>query len=137
MALTKYNSFKAQSWYVVPIFISGLILICLNIYEVVYGKKNKDIIYAELVLSFIASSAVLIYMIPIFIFVCVQIFMSPFKNIPFTLYVICMILFSPFVFTVIKAFTQNKEYHKYISAGTILTTISSMIFTFNFAFNAR
>jgi hypothetical protein len=136
--LTFYESFKSQSLLIVPIFLSGLILISLNIYTLVktdVSETDKYILYSEVFFSFIASSALLLWMSATLI---LSMF-SPniFKNITIlymVLYALFLILSSPFVLTIIKASLQDKEADKYLSISIVLSTSFSMFYTLMLAF---
>lgn len=132
---TFYDSFKAQSGTVLPIFLSGLILIGLNIYTMIKSETdehNKTILYTELVCSFIVSIIPLLFM-SVLIYQDLR-YGLIFKNPLGFISAICMVLFSPFGLTVIKGIIQNKEYIKYVSLATVLSTMYSMMFTFVAAF---
>jgi len=136
--LTFYESFKSQSLSIVPIFLSGLILIGLNIYRLVktdVSERDKYILYSEVFFSFIASSALLLWMSATLL---LSMF-SPniFKNIKIlymVLYALFLILSSPFILTIIKASLQDKEADKYLSISIVLSTSFSMFYTLMLAF---
>jgi hypothetical protein len=121
-----YLSLKSQATSLLPIFLSGIILIGLIIYDlkkthVVSDYKKKVILYSEIVLSFIASFALLMYMYYL-------LYPSWFIIFPLGL-----ILTSPFGLTIIRVFLQNKSYDMPLSILTIISTLFSMFFTFKAA----
>ena len=136
--LTLYESFKSQSVSIVPIFLSGLILISLNIYRLVktdVSETDKYILYSEVFFSFIASSALLLWMSATLLLTM----FSPniFKNIKIlymVLYSLFLILSSPFVLTIIKVSLEDKQADKYLSISIVLSTSFSMLYTLMLAF---
>ena len=140
--LTFYDSFKRQSLTLVPIFLSGLILIYINLYTLansdISDKDKQNISYAELFFSLIASSGVL-YNVFMFLMLIIAIFsLKNFKTIlGFILCILLLIISSPFVLTIIKVSLQNKDYNKYLSIATVFTSICTMIFTFILAFGGH
>jgi len=127
---TFYDSFKNQSGTVVPIFVSGLILIGLNIYNLI-KEKHKEIVYAELFFSFIASFIILLYMSFI---ISEVLFRSTYINLGFLLFALFNIIISPFGLTVIKTLVKDEQYKNYISMGIIPITMFTLYFTFIMAF---
>lgn len=128
---TFYDSFKAQSGTIVPIFLSGLILIGLNIYTLIASdtdEVNKTILYTEFVCSFIVSILILLFM-SVVIYQDLR-YGLIFKNPVGFISAVSMLLCSPFGLTILKSVIENKEYIKYISFATVLSTIYSMMFTF-------
>jgi hypothetical protein len=95
---------KSQSGTVIPIFVSGLILIGLNIYDLIKEENN---VYVELFFSFIASSLILLYMS---YFIKDILFYPRHSNIGQLLIPLCVILISPFGLTVIKTFLKDEQY---------------------------
>ena len=115
---------------VLPIFLANIILIVLLIYE----QKNEDklsndekkiILYSELILSFIGSSVLLLYMS--------YILRIPFSHfyLPLFIYSLVITLTSPFALMIIRTFLQNKSYTKNINIVIIFSTLFSMFVTFN------
>jgi len=128
---TFYDSFKAQSGTIIPIFLSGLILIGLNIYTLVASETeevNKTILYTELVCSFIVSIILLLFM-SVLIYQDLT-YGIIFKNPVGFISAVFILLCSPFGLTIIKSVIQNQEYITYISIATILSTVYNMMFTF-------
>jgi hypothetical protein len=133
-----YDSFKRQSPIIVPIMLSGLILIGLNLYTLINKEieNHKNIVHAEVFFSFFISLVVLIYMGMMLFFTLSspKYFLKHFsKNIYYVLYALFLILTSPFVLTIAKEFTENK-YHKYLSITTIFSTFFSIYYTLVVAF---
>jgi hypothetical protein len=127
---TFYDSFKNQSGTVVPIFISGIILIALNIYDLIKEEYEKTI-YAELFFSFIASSIILLYMSFLIFEV---LFRSPYINLGFFLFGLFNIIISPFGLTVIKTLVKDLKSKNYASMLIIPLTMYSLYYTFMMAF---
>ena len=112
-----------------PIFLANIILIGLLIYQQkkqdISNYEKKIILYSELILSFIGSSVLLL-------------FMSYILRIPFSLsffshfiYSLFLILTSPFSLIIIRMFLQNKSYVKTINIFIFISILFSMFFTFN------
>ena len=110
------------------IYLANIILIGLIIYE----QKNQDklsnnekkvILYSELILSFIGSSVLLLFMS--------YILRIPFSHlyIPYFIYSLVIILTSPFVLIIIRMFLPNKTYIKNINILLIISILFSMFFT--------
>lgn len=110
------------------IFLANIILIGLIIYE----QKNQDklsnnekkvILYSELILSFIGSSVLLLFMS--------YILRIPFShfNPPYFIYSLVIILTSPFALIIIRMFLPNKTYIKNINILLIISILFSMFFT--------
>ena len=112
------------------IFLANIILIGLIIYE----QKNQDklsndekkiILYSELILSFIGSSVLLLFMS--------YILRTPFSLsfFPYFIYSLVLILTTPFALIIIRMFLSNKTYIKNINILLIISILFSMFFTFN------
>ena len=112
-----------------PIFLANIILIGLLIYQ----QKNQDIsnyekkiiLYSELILSFIGSSVLLLYMS--------YILRIPFShfNPPYFIKSLVLILTSPFALIIIRTFLQNQSYIKTINIFIFISILFSMFFTFS------
>jgi hypothetical protein len=135
---TFYESFKSQSGTVIPIFLSGLIVIVLNAYTLVKSdisdKDTKNILYAEIIFSFIVSYVILLFMSYIFrdFYWYGGFFKFPFPFI--LLFALIVILCTPFSLSLIKGYLQNKEYNKYLSVAIILSTVCVSYVIFGLAF---
>ena len=112
------------------IFLANIILIGLIIYE----QKNQDklsndekkiILYSELILSFIGSSVLLLFMS--------YILLIPFSLsfFPYFIYSLFVILTTPFSLIIIRMFLQNNSYVKTINIFIFISILFSMFFTFN------
>ena len=114
---------------ILPIFLANIILIGLLIYE----QKNQDIsnyekkiiLYSELILSFIGSSVLLLFMS--------YILRTPLPFSSFFPYFISLviILTSPFALIIIRMFLQNNSYVKTINIFIFISIMFSMFFTFS------
>jgi hypothetical protein len=114
---------------ILPIFLANIILIGLLIYE----QKNQDIsnyekkiiLYSELILSFIGSSVLLLYMS--------YILRTPFSLsfLPYFIYSLVIILTTPFALIIIRIFLQNKSYIKTINIFIFFSILFSMFVTFS------
>ena len=114
---------------ILPIFLANVILIGLLIYE----QKNQDIsnyekkiiLYSKLILSFIGSSVLLLYMS--------YILRTPLPFSSFFPYFISLviILTSPFALIIIRTFLQNQSYIKTINIFIFISILFSMFVTFS------
>ena len=114
---------------ILPIFLANIILIGLLIYQ----QKNQDIsnyekkiiLYSELILSFIGSSVLLLYMS--------YILRIPFShfNPPYFIKSLVLILTTPFALIIIRTFLQNQSYIKTINIFIFISILFSMFFTFS------
>ena len=112
-----------------PIFLANIILIGLLIYQQkkqdISNYEKKIILYSELILSFIGSSVLLLFMS--------YILRTPLPFSSFFPYFISLfvILTSPFSLIIIRMFLQNKSYVKTINIFIFISILFSMFFTFN------
>jgi hypothetical protein len=111
------------------IFLANIILIGLIIYEQknedsLSNDKKKNILYSELILSFIGSFVLLLWMSYLLII--------PFSNFsPFYfIYSLVLILTSPFALIIIRSFLQNPAYVKNITIFLFLSLLFNMMFIF-------
>ena len=123
--------FNENIFYMFLILLAGIILIGLILYDLKNSDsfsedKKRNILYIEIILSFITSSVLLLWMTyflrgdfipPLFIII----------------YSLVLILTSPFSLLIIRSFLQNKSYIKFISILTIISTLFSMYFTYGAA----
>ena len=123
--------FNENIFYIFLILLAGIILIGLILYDLKNSDtfsedKKRNILYIEIILSFIASSVLLLWMTyflrgdfipPLFIII----------------YSLVLILTTPFSLLIIRSFLQNKSYIKFISILTIISTLFSMYFTYGAA----
>ena len=113
MAWTLWDSFKAQSATLVPIFLAGIVLIGLNIYTLVTSEQPNE--YLELFLALLVSATPVIFgfiMIPLGILG---------GSVWLVLLSILMIVFSPIGLTLMKM--NNPDAMSFL---TILSTTQAM-----------
>ena len=113
MAWTLWDSFKAQSATLVPIFLAGIVLIGLNIYTLVTSEQPNE--YLELFLALLVSATPVIFgfiMIPLGILG---------GSVWLVLLSILMIVFSPIGLTLMKM--NNPDAMSFL---TILSTTEAM-----------
>ena len=112
-----------------PIFLANIILIGLLIYQQkkqdISNYEKKIILYSELILSFIGSSVLLLFMS--------YILLIPFSLsfFPYFIYSLFVILTTPFSLIIIRMFLQNNSYVKTINIFIFISILFSMFFTFN------
>jgi hypothetical protein len=136
-ALSKLKS----QWQVVPVFLSGIILIMLLINDLQTPiPPTNSVLYIEYLLSFIASFILFFWMLyPII--TNVQYFLNPGKNVTinikvylfYFIYTLVLLLSSPFALLSIRFFLQDEKYIKNISIATVVSTLFSLYFTFGLA----
>ena len=117
--------FNKNIFYMFLILLAGIILIGLIIYDLKNSDtfsedKKRNILYIEIILSFITSSVLLLWM-------------TYFIRSGIIIYSLVLILTTPFSLLIIRSFLQNKSYIKFISILTIISTLFSMYFTYGAA----
>lgn len=134
------SKLKSQ-WQVVPVFLSGIILIMLLINDLqIPPSPTSSVLYIEYLLSFTASF-VLFFWLLYPIIKDVQYFLNPGKNVTihikgylfYFIYTIVLLVSSPFALLSIRFFLQDEKYIKIISILTIVSTLFSLYYTFGVA----
>ena len=134
-ALSKLKS----QWQVVPVFLSGVILIILLINDLqISTSPTSSVLYIEYLLSFVASF-ILFFWLLYPIIKDVQYFLNPGKNVTihitgylfYFIYTLVLLLSSPFALLSIRFFLQDEKYIKIISILTIVSTLFSLYYTFS------
>ena len=138
-ALSKLKS----QWQVVPVFLSGIVLIMLLINDLQNDLQTptpptNSVLYIEYLLSFIASF-ILFFWLLYPIIKDVQYFLNPGKNVTihitgylfYFIYTLVLLLSSPFALLSIRFFLQDEKYIKIISILTIVSTLFSLYYTFS------
>lgn len=133
---------KSQ-WQVVPVFLSGIVLIMLLINDLQNDLQRptppiNSVLYIEYLLSFIASF-ILFFWLLYPIIKDVQYFLNPGKNVTihitgylfYFIYTLVLLLSSPFALLSIRFFLQDEKYIKIISILTIVSTLFSLYYTFS------
>lgn len=136
-ALSKLKS----QWQVVPVFLSGIVLIMLLINDLqTPTSPTNTVLYIEYLLSFVASFILFFWMLyPII--TNVQYFLNPGNNVTihikgylfYFIYTLVLLLSSPFALLSIRFFLQDEKYIKNISIATVVSTLFSLYFTFGVA----
>ena len=125
----KNNSTHSVLLQILPIFLANIILIGLLIYQQkkqdISNYEKKIILYSELILSFIGSSVLLLFMS--------YILLIPFSLsfFPYFIYSLFVILTTPFSLIIIRMFLQNNSYVKTINIFIFISIMFSMFFTFS------
>lgn len=136
-ALSKLKS----QWQVVPVFLSGIILIMLLINDLqTPTSPTNTVLYIEYLLSFVASF-ILFFWVLYPIISNVQYFLNPGKNVTihikvylfYFIYTLVLLLSSPFALLSVRFFLQDEKYIKIISILTVVSTVFSLYFTFGLA----
>ena len=130
------SKLKSQ-WQVVPVFLSGIILIMLLINDIhTPTSPTNSVLYIEYLLSFIASFILFFWILsPMYylfkrrndgsINIMVYLF--------YFIYNIVLLLSSPSALLSIRFFLQDEKYIKNISIATVVSTLFSLYFTFGVA----
>jgi hypothetical protein len=135
------SKLKSQWQSVVPVFLSGIILIMLLINDLqTPTPPTNTVLYIEYLLSFIASFILFFWMLYPMISMCNE-FLNPGKNVTinikvylfYFIYTLVLLLSSPFALLSIRFFLQDEKYIKNISILTIVSTLFSLYFTFGVA----
>jgi hypothetical protein len=135
------KTFQKSQWQVVPVFLSGIILIMLLVNDLqTPTSPTSSVLYVEYLLSFVASFILFFWMLyPII--TNVQYFLNPGKNVTinikgylfYFIYTLVLLVSSPFALLSIRFFLQDEKYIKNISILTIVSTLFSLYFTFGVA----
>ena len=134
------SKLKSQ-WQVVPVFLSGIILIMLLINDLqTPTSPTNSVLYIEYLLSFVASF-ILFFWLLYPIITNVQYFLNPGKNVTihikvylfYFIYTLVLLVSSPFALLSIRFFLQDEKYIKNISILTIVSTLFSLYYTFGVA----
>ena len=134
------SKLKSQ-WQVVPVFLSGIILIMLLINDLqTPTSPTNTVLHIEYLLSFIASF-ILFFWLLYPIIKDVQYFLNPGKNVTihikgylfYSIYTLVLLLSSPFALLSIRFFLQDEKYIKNISIATVVSTLFSLYYTFGVA----
>lgn len=135
-----------------PSLLAGVLLIIVMVIQMNQPSAtipHIDIstVYVEYLLSFIASLALLYWMLAPFFYLFRDLFRDLFQGNQRTLstivpsgylflfgYSVVAIILSPFGLLSIRFFIQDESYVKYISMTTIVSTLAVMYYTFRAAF---
>jgi len=125
------KSIYRKIWTIGPIYLAQIILICLIVYRLTKDKlsieEKKQISYAELPISFIASfMLIFIYGQPIFFIISNLLRKATMSGFRFLICCLLFLLITPFTFSVLRVVLENKvsEQQKLIlSVLTIPITI--------------
>ena len=134
------SKLKSQ-WQVVPVFLSGIILIMLLINDLqTPTPPTNSVSYIEYLLSFVASF-ILFFWLLYPIIKDVQYFLNPGNNVTihikgylfYFIYTLLLLVSSPFALLSIRFFLRDEKYIKIISILTIVSTLFSLYYTFGVA----
>ena len=123
-----YDNFIRHSTTLVPIGLAGLGLVAITIYRLVTPVSDdlkKNLSYAEVALSLVTSSMVLLYMGGLFKTIVMQAFKDlVFNGMTFSIIVYCLfgLLINPFALTVMRLVAQDKINDTMVSGGIIAST---------------
>ena len=133
-ALSKLKS----QWQVVPIFLSGIVLIMLLINDLqTPTSPTSSVLYIEYLLSFVASFILFFWILSPMYYLFKRRNDGSIMNIMgylfYFIYTLVLLLSSPFALLSIRFFLQDEKYIKNISILTILSTVFSLYYTFGVA----
>lgn len=132
------SKLKSQ-WQVVPVLLSGIILIMLLVNDLhTPTSPTNSVLYIEYLLSFIASFILFFWMLlPIYYLFKQRNDGGSIMNITvylfYFIYTLVLLVSSPFALLSIRFFLQDEKYIKNISILTIVSTLFSLYFTFGVA----
>jgi hypothetical protein len=130
-----YENFMRHSATLVPIGLAGIGLLGLILYRLVTPVSDdlkKKLSYAELALSLVTSSMVLLYMGGLFMSILMQMFRGFIfnsMNVSIIAYCLFGLLINPFALTVIRLVAQDKINDMAASGGVIMSTGLVLYFT--------
>ena len=133
-ALSKLKS----QWQVVPVFLSGIILIMLLINDLqTPTSPTNTVLHIEYLLSFIASFVLFFWIFSPMYYLFKRRNDGSINNIWgilfYCTYTLVLLLSSPFALLSIRLFLQDEKYIKNISILTIVSTLFSLYYTFGVA----
>jgi len=133
-ALSKLKS----QWQVVPVFLSGVILIILLINDLqISTSPTSSVLYIEYLLSFVASFILFFWILSPMYYLFKRRNDGSVMNIMgylfYFIYTLVLLLSSPFALLSIRFFLQDEKYIKNISILTIVSTLFSLYYTFGVA----
>lgn len=131
------SKLKSQ-WQVVPVFLSGIILIMLLINDLqTPTSPTNTVLYIEYLLSFVASFVLFFWILSPMYYLFKRRNDGSITNTTGYLfyfsYTLVLLLSSPFALLSIRFFLQDEKYIKSISIFTIVTTLFSLYYTFGVA----
>lgn len=131
------SKLKSQ-WQVVPVFLSGIILIMLLINDLqTPTSPTNTVLYIEYLLSFVASFILFFWMLSPMYYLFKRRNDGSITNTTgylfYFIYTLVLLLSSPFALLSIRFFLQDEKYIKSISIFTIVTTLFSLYYTFGVA----
>jgi len=110
----------------IPVYLSGIILIGLIIYRLssksLSQDEKKKILYGEIILSFITGIITLFFGLIMFFF-----FIHNITSV-FIYHPIIMVFFNPFTLTLFRVIFQDKINDTILSSLTVLSTFFSFIY---------
>ena len=128
------SKLKSQ-WQVVPVFLSGIILIMLLINDLqTSASPTNTVLYIEYLLSFVASFILFFWILSPMYYLFKRRNDGSIINIWgvlfYFIYNLVLLLSSPFAPLSIRFFLQDEKYIKIISMLTIVSTLFSLYYTF-------
>lgn len=131
------SKLKSQ-WQVVPVFLSGIILIMLLINDLqTPTSPTNTVLYIEYLLSFVASFVLFFWILSPMYYLFKRRNDGSITNTTGYLfyfsYTLVLLLSSPFALLSIRFFLRDEKYIKNISLLTIVTTLFSLYYTFGVA----
>jgi uncharacterized membrane protein HdeD (DUF308 family) len=131
------SKLKSQ-WQVVPVFLSGIILIMLLISDLhTPTSPTSSVLYIEYLLSFVASFILFFWILSPIYYLFKRRNDGSIMNIMgylfYFIYTLVLLVSSPFALLSIRFFLQDEKYIKNISILTIVSTLFSLYYTFGVA----
>lgn len=131
------SKLKSQ-WQVVPVFLSGIILIMLLINDLqTPTSPTNTVLYIEYLLSFVASFVLFFWILSPMYYLFKRRNDGSITNTTGYLfyfsYTLVLLLSSPFALLSIRFFLRDEKYIKNISILTVVSTLFSLYYTFGVA----
>jgi uncharacterized membrane protein HdeD (DUF308 family) len=132
------SKLKSQWQSVVPVFLSGIILIMLLINDLqTPTSPTNTVLHIEYLLSFIASFVLFFWILSPMYYLFKRRNDGSINNIWgilfYCTYTLVLLLSSPFALLSIRLFLQDEKYIKNISILTIVSTLFRLYYTFGVA----
>ena len=130
-----HENFIRHSATLVPIGLAGIGLLSVTMYRLVTPVSDdlkKQLSYAELALSLVTSSMVLLYMGRLFMTILMEMFRGlAFNGMTLSIIMYCLfgLLINPFALTVMRLAAQDKINDTAASGGVIVSTGLILFYT--------
>jgi len=135
MKESAYERFIKHSSTLIAIGLSGIALISLITYRLLYPVSddlNQKLSYAELALSLVTSSRILVYTGILFMILLIALARGSVFNgmfLIFMIYALVGLLLNPFVLSGLRVLLQDKINDTLISLTIVASTVITLVYT--------